>query len=388
MADAPDWDQGLPLGILSTVAGGRDELKAMRGVCQTWKAGFEESVSGIRLIRGGPLLPGIASLAQRFPSLTSLDLGDSLMEEASLGDLSRLNRLVSLILGQREDWCRFVARRLGPPPLAMKLTDSGLKCLSGVPLTRLDLEKCGRLTDAGLEYLIGLPLTGLDMHNAFKITDIGLKSLQSMPLSHLTFEYSVNLTDAGLGFLSGLPLTFLSLRNCPLLTDAGFACLRGLPLTSFTFGHYRGECQITDSGLESLAQMPLKHLDIFNCRYITGAGFIHLRGTPLTSLDLICPRLVNASLVLLCGLPLENLSIRDCGKVTGAALVNLAGMQLTHFELWGCASLRDAELVHLLGMPLRELRLPGCSGLTEAGKKALREAFDVSCLYPPPLPRH
>lgn len=73
-ADEPDWDRGLPLGILSAVAGGRDALKVMREVSRSWQVEFDESVKKITVGAAGPRLPATTTLAQRFPSLAFLKM--------------------------------------------------------------------------------------------------------------------------------------------------------------------------------------------------------------------------------------------------------------------------------------------------------------------------
>lgn len=139
-----DWD-GLPLETLAAVSRGKDELKAMRGVCKRWQAGFECSVTGIRVPWHGPQLPNGAVMAARFPFLTSLRLGNSFLNNSGLRELSSLRRLASVSL-----------RRRGPATeagLAFRqifqsqqpdtgFTDYGLNALRVLPLTHLDLHGC------------------------------------------------------------------------------------------------------------------------------------------------------------------------------------------------------------------------------------------------------
>lgn len=54
MALEEDWDKGLPFDVLGLVAGGRNDLKAMRAVSKTWRIGFERSAVKIEVDVGGP----------------------------------------------------------------------------------------------------------------------------------------------------------------------------------------------------------------------------------------------------------------------------------------------------------------------------------------------
>lgn len=141
-----DWDKGLPLDLLSAVAGGRDELKAMRGVCRTWKAGFEASVTKFKVSCQGPILPPGGAFANRFPAARRVDFGRKCckwvykkppMEEGAL--IENLGRLVGAHIT-----CLVLCG------MGEALTDAGMAQLRGLRLTRLDLSHCGHITDAGL----------------------------------------------------------------------------------------------------------------------------------------------------------------------------------------------------------------------------------------------
>lgn len=188
MAEEPDWDQGIPLGILSAVAGGRDELKAMRGVNHTWQTGFEESVKCIKIERAGPLLPLDGdSFAERFPALISLNLGGSLIIEGSRPKLSRIRKLTHLTLGivtcplNGNVEPELEATRT----LASRLTDAGMEAIRGLPLKSLSLSECRNLSDAGLMTLQGMPLARLVLRFCDLISGSGLVSLRDMPLRSL-----------------------------------------------------------------------------------------------------------------------------------------------------------------------------------------------------------
>lgn len=290
----PDWDQGLPMEILEAVAGGCNELRAMRGVSQTWQAVFEASVKSIKVSRKGALLPSASSLALRFPGLTSLDIGESQIDEISIGGLSSLPRLASLTLGR--PWG--ARGPVGPgrkAPLADRLTDVGLNGLQGLHLTSLNLAGLGSYTNAGLRNLKGMALTSLNLSHAHLITDAGLEYLQGMPLTHLDLTSCDGVNGEGFGFLQEsplaslmceeiedsslcllqpLPLTELSIRFCHRLSEGALRQLRGVPLTQLSLGYYE---RLEDTGLAHLKYLPLVRLSLVACNRVTGAGVEVLR---------------------------------------------------------------------------------------------------------------
>lgn len=141
-----DWDKGLPLELLSAVAGGRNELKAMRGVSRTWKAGFEASITKFKVSGQGPMLPPGDAFAQRFPAMRTIDLGRKWTKwvykkpPMAEGDLiESLGRLVGARIT-----CLVLCG------MGESLTDAGMAQLRELPLTRLNLSRCGHITDAGL----------------------------------------------------------------------------------------------------------------------------------------------------------------------------------------------------------------------------------------------
>lgn len=67
----PDWDQGLPPGLLEYVARGLTELRSMRSVSKNRQRGFEGSVSklrirGLRNVDFSGLLPADGLFSERF----------------------------------------------------------------------------------------------------------------------------------------------------------------------------------------------------------------------------------------------------------------------------------------------------------------------------------
>lgn len=185
MADQ-DSERFLPHDILLAVARGRDELKAMRGVSRSWQAGFEGSVTRLR-VTGYMGIPSVfhdGTIPLRFPALTSLDLGEARMDEESLSILVALRNLRTIGLG-----CD-LSFRAGVPfcqqPLTWRLTDAGLEQLQKLPaLTALDLRHCGLVTDSGIGHLAGLRLTSLSLQGCRRISTPALECLWDMPLISL-----------------------------------------------------------------------------------------------------------------------------------------------------------------------------------------------------------
>lgn len=246
-----DWDKGLPIDLLSAVASGRDELRAMRGVSYTWQEGFESSVTHITVDWAGPQLPSDGALERRFPGITSLDLGDSPLDDSDLWKLAGLQRLRSLTLGLNSK-SNFPQ---SDNPLAHTMTDAGLEGLQGLPLTHLNMRSCDLLQDSSLRHLSEMPLASLNL-GFCGIAD--LRFLRGVPLTSLDLCYCGLLTGAGLAALQGMPLTDLDMTKCGSLTPEGLQHLKGLPLTRLELP---GCHCVTD---ESLQVSPFTLLVIWN----------------------------------------------------------------------------------------------------------------------------
>lgn len=181
VADWPDWAQGLPSDVLALVAkAGGDGVKAMRGVNRHWQCGFELGVRCIRVPWKSPSLYMGTDMALRFPSLTSLDLGESSLKLNWLRKLQYLPKLRVLVLG-----CTSVP---GNSHLAARLTNAGMRHLRGLPITHLGLSWCCKVTDLGLLCLLGMPrsILSLDLENCKMLEPPeGLKALLWMRLRSL-----------------------------------------------------------------------------------------------------------------------------------------------------------------------------------------------------------
>lgn len=127
------------------------------------------------------------------------------------------------------------------------VTDAGLECLQGLPLTSLHLESEAynpagfkSISSAGLQALVGMPLTDLSLRGCHRITDLGLMYLQGMKhLRRLDLEGCFCLTEAGIFALRGLPIAVLGLSECKGLAGATLGPLLRLPLTRLCVG---GSC--------------------------------------------------------------------------------------------------------------------------------------------------
>lgn len=376
-----DWSKGLPLDIMHRVAGGQDKMKAMRGVSQAWKEGYEGSVRRIRVSgTWGSTLP------INFHALTSLDLGSSLAPETSLFLLSSLSKLVSLTLG-----CPFPDNHASPiatgalvspnsRPLAWRLTGTGLGQLRTLPLTNLDLHHCSRLSSRDLLSIVA-PLTTLSLVGCYKIETMrGLAAM--LHLSTLDLSFCTAITNSGLSALQHIPLTSLNLSGCPLISDAGLANLSALtnlthlnlarhPARPPAAGHagQLGGSQITDAGLTFLRGLPLHRLILRDCSEISDTGLEQILKPPLSALNLSgCPGVSNALLWQLRKLPLTALGLAGCPQLTDGSLYTIRGLRLEFLDLSNNSGITDDGLLNLRFMSLRRgLLLMECPELTSDG---------------------
>jgi Leucine-rich repeat (LRR) protein len=135
-------------------------------------------------------LPGGTEMVSvgRLSSLEKLDLGDGVIEDDDLTNVTGLTELSSLVLSRA------------------RITDAGLVHLSGLAnLSKLNLRGT-RITDAGLEQLKGLKkLSYLDLRFT-RVTDEGLKHLKGLTkLTELEVDFT-SVTEAGKkGLVEALP---------------------------------------------------------------------------------------------------------------------------------------------------------------------------------------
>lgn len=273
-----DWKQGLPPGLLSAVAGGRDEIKAMRAVCHSWQQEFEDSVSNIDR-KEGPLLPSLDDLSKRFPGLTSLHLFRHEVGQASLGSLSGLRKLATLVLLVCDS--EFETETEPQTPLANWWSEIDLEPLRNVPALRDLCMNSHRIS--AVQCLQGLQLKSLRMDWCTLLKD--LVGLEVLPLTRLRLGEAPLLTNAGLGSLRGMALTDLELDSCPRVTDAGLEVFRGMALTRLAINWCP---HLTEAGLEVFHGMPLRCLTLILCNgFMPAACARLLQGcSSMTTLDL------------------------------------------------------------------------------------------------------
>lgn len=349
---APSWAEGLPLDVLALVAGGTCEMKAMRGVCSSWQQGFERSVSKIKITQDGALFPADGSFSQRFSGLVSLDLGESLIEEADLSSLAGLKGLQTLSMGKV-----FYSMKIAPHVrLSDRLTGVGFQHLGGLTRLRsLSLRYCENLVDGSFECLRGLPLTDLDLTKCSGLTGSGLRFLSGMPLVRVNLEDCSNLeTVKG---LQNMPLVDLSLLHCSKLET-----------------------------LEGLKNVPVATLDLRGCKCLTSIE--SLRRMPLTSLDLrVCQKLNDSDLCHIQGLPLTFLGLAGSDLFTNGIFESLRGMAISSLIIGGKAQLGEESLQILaeLGLPITDLMLGGRDFVWEGLRHIARMPIKkLSCLACPP----
>lgn len=85
-------------------------------------------------------------------------------------------------------------------------------------------------------YLSGLPLTRLNLEGAKRVTDRGLWPLIGMPLANLSLGFCSGLTNGCIEVLLGLSLSRLSLKYCPWLEPPGLAALHSAGIRPDTAG--------------------------------------------------------------------------------------------------------------------------------------------------------
>lgn len=347
------WDD-LPLELLSKVAGGQDDLKAMTLVSKTWRTGYEDSVTRICLdmprVEGLPLLPRFGRVhtltltgnltntglwALRNSGVKALDLsGCSGVNEGLLDTLAG-SLLESLALhGGEETGIGLGALR-------------DLPTLNSITLTRVFYE--GDSEDYIFPKLNNLPsLAKLHFSVESAGCDYGyifeqiVDAVQGLPMRDLKLT-GTSACDVLLEFdyFKGMSLTNLEVRYCHFIWDEDLIYLRGMPLTSLALWGVDWEddddddkCWLSESGLNVLIGMPLTSLTL--SRFSARPGCLEaLRGLPLTSLSM---------------------AFEEDKQVSDAMAEIFFTLPLTKLELDNCM-LTDNARARLHALPLESLRI-------------------------------
>lgn len=101
-----DWDKGLPYDVMAIVINlAPGSTTTTRAVSRTWKTGAEGQVHKIKIPFGAPVPSSFHTMGDRFPELTSLDVGESTMDVEQLHQLAGIAKLKHLRLGARKVSC-------------------------------------------------------------------------------------------------------------------------------------------------------------------------------------------------------------------------------------------------------------------------------------------
>lgn len=259
------------------------------------------------------------------------------------------------------------------------ITDKALGFLADLPLIKLNLSDCYGITNNGLKHLSKLPLTHLDLSGNKNISDLGLMNLINLALIELKLRGCINITDKGLTYIARSSLKHLNLSRCKLLSNTGLSYLASLALTTLSLSECR---KITDQGLDHLAAMPLTDLDLSFCP-ITDKGLYSLRNLPLKTLVLFgCDSIGNTPLVPLTYFhSLESLNIRRCVQVSNDTLAQLVGHPLKHLKLSADNGISDYGFSFLSAFPLEELTIYDGHNLTDDGMSYLTPLQNLKSLY-------
>lgn len=371
-----DWDKGLPLDVLALVARTwklDPNMKGMQSVSKTWQQGFDYGVSQIAICYeiDPEKSPFRADSAQRFPGLTTLNLGPSEPApeareriDAILVNLRGFKKLHTLVLGLEKEETLECIRS--------SVSDSWIQHLEGMQHADLNLARCSRL-QGNLEALHGMPLTCLNLTHCTGLSDACMESLRGAPLKYLYLGHCAWLSDTGMAALSGLPLVILKMEGCPLVTPEGLRGFAGMPLAFLNLQECLGV--LNDAGLERLRGLPLIDLVAYSFTspsFFTDAGMAVLEHMPLTRLNLMaCQLVTDAGFQYLRKMPLTRLHVSNC-SITTAGLEYLGGKPLTYLDVMGCENLDEASLGVLEGMSLATLHLPRLPWLTGSGLARLR----------------
>jgi hypothetical protein len=214
--------------------------------------------------------------------------------------------------------------------------DEEMAYLGGFPSTRLNfqlqekyqknlrLEKlifsdCSKITVSGIKQLSTLSITHLDLSVNLWMSDKAVGYLTALPLTTLLIDRTA-ISDQGMQHLARCSsLTSLNLPDCFEITDSGVEAIRHLNLRELNLD----ECNISDLSLQHLARCSsLRSLSLSQCAKITDEGIKAIRHLKLTLLDLAETQVSDHCLENLANFPLRSLNLYQC-KITEEACENL-----------------------------------------------------------------
>lgn len=389
----------LPIELLSKIASGRDELKAMRLVCSSWQLGFEDSVTKMAFAHPysnwrNPSPPFPA--ARVFPCVISVRVRNFCLLEDAVSGLQESSCLQSLEL----ESCRFgksfcICDEVEALSSLRKLTvlksclgDNELWEIAQISqLASLTLDNNG-ISEGGLAYLSHLSgLTELALLDFCHTSEIFLSALSSLPLVKLEIP-AVLLSDYGFSHIAKLvQLRELNLYKCccEIFCNDGFAELSALTsLQRLNVGGFDdGDVQIDDVDLASIQGLPLMDLGLYCADRITDDGLKSLRNMPLTRLELsFCGNLTGGSFpIAFHRMPLTVLDLTGTYGLTANGLAFLANLPLTDLNLCRCPAVDDESLEFLKDLLLRRLVCAGCGLITDDSVDTFLSMPVLECLY-------
>lgn len=167
-----DWGNGLPFDLVAKIAGGRNQLKMMRGVNLSWQLGFEMSVTSITIDKRGPSLP--QGLAERFPRMSNLrfrNFATSFQLDSWTKGFDLLTRTGVAPPGWRD--CPLTA--------STDPVEEQLQRLMDLKLRDITLQSCAALPDDSMDYFSRLPLVSLSLSGCLSLENRGLQVTVQIP---------------------------------------------------------------------------------------------------------------------------------------------------------------------------------------------------------------
>lgn len=384
---SPPWGE-LPIELLSKVASGRDDLKAMRLVCSTWKTGFSESVAKLRISAEIPdpefHLPKVSRALPRLRQLclNGYDLPGELSKELSVDRPSILRAIhfhdcsgvTAALVSSLRDFSLLSNLEIVDTDIDV----SGIETLRTLPLLAdLTLQTDVGVKFGGIPLLHGLPLTRLDLRASEPLGVDAVASLRGLPsLCDLRLVGS-NTPEGCITELYGLPLVKLDISRVRLTVEGllalgGFPHLRDLVLCDCLA---RGASDATMMpGFAALRRLPLTRLDVGFSNHGDGGTHIcvydeclsELRDLPLTDLGLNGCAISDDGLSELRNMPLTKLNLSNCTAITGKGIIaNFPGLPLTALDLC-CEGINGmkkdtSDFASVLAdLPLVKLTLDSC----------------------------